>query len=148
MLLSPRLMSWTTAGVLTALLCLFVGWLFQEPAPLQTRPLPDGTVLRLEAVTYGDQHRYVKGRYWQRFLAPVLPPALQQLSGATVYTYRIVSPKNVRPLVFWISRSPRSSSFYFLMPRAALDEHGSELDGVALPFGLPPATGDSVQCCA
>jgi hypothetical protein len=104
-------------------------------------------VLRLEAVTYGDQHRFVKGRYWQRLLAPLLSPALQQLSGATVYTYRIVSPRNVRPLVFWFWLSPNSSPRTIMRP-VAPDEHGSELANTAFPMALPPATSDNVQCCA
>src|SRR5437667_12491883 len=39
--------------------------------------LPDGSLLTLEAVTYGKEHRYVHGEWWQKALYPVLPPAMK-----------------------------------------------------------------------
>ena len=79
MRVSPRLLTLTMAVVLTAFLLMLIGWLLQEPHPLQVRQLPDGTVLRLEAVTHGPQQRFVRGRNWQRLLAPLLSPSLQPM---------------------------------------------------------------------
>ena len=73
MRVSPRLLTLTMAVVFTAFLLMLIGWLLQEPRPLQVRQLPDGTVLRLEAVTHGPHQRFVRGRNWQRLLAPRAP---------------------------------------------------------------------------
>ena len=48
-----------SAGVLTGIILLATVWaLTQEPPPLASCRLPDGTVLRLEAVTCGPIHRF------------------------------------------------------------------------------------------
>src|SRR5438309_2543412 len=139
MRVSPRLLTLTMAVVLTAFLLVLIGWLLQEAPPLQVRQLPDGTVLRLEAVTHGPQQRFVRGRNWQRLLAPLLSPSLRTLPGAAIYTYRPIYPKYSSPLVFWISRSAISSPNQFWWPRAvAFDEHGCEFNARRFPLEFSP----------
>jgi hypothetical protein len=146
MRVSPRLLSLTMAGILTAFLLMLIGWLLQESPPLQVRRLPDGTVLRLEAVTRGPQQRFVRGRNWQRLLVPLLPPSLQPMPGVSIYTYRPISPKNSSPLVFWISRSAKSSPNRYWWPRAvAFEEHGCEFNARRFPLEFSPPFGDTVQ---
>src|SRR5438128_988370 len=92
--------------VLACLLVIALGagaWAVLQDPFTQTCRLPDGTLLRLEAVTYGTQHQFLLGPWWQRVLQPVLPPERQPRL--------ITSPQNSyyrRPaLVFWISRNEK-----------------------------------------
>jgi hypothetical protein len=47
----------------------------------QARRLPDGSTLRLEGVTYGKVHPWVHGAWWQKWLYPVVAPAVRNWSG-------------------------------------------------------------------
>jgi hypothetical protein len=47
----------------------------------QVRRLPDGSTLRLEGVTYGKVHPWMHGTWWQKWLYPVVPPAVRNWSG-------------------------------------------------------------------
>jgi hypothetical protein len=111
-----------------ALVAAMVWALSREPPLLGECRLPDGTVLRLEAVTVGPQHCLVRGRYWQRLLAPLLPPSLRGRSGATICTYQGAAPGSV---VFWTTWET-SSRFTDWERAVAFDEHGSQVEATAV----------------
>ena len=54
--------------ILIAMVAVGVWALLQEPPPLQVRRLPDGSAMRLEAVTVGSRHRFVPGSRWRKWL--------------------------------------------------------------------------------
>jgi hypothetical protein len=50
-------------------------------ARARAQRLPDGSILSLEAVTYGQQHQIVRGTWWQKLLNPILTnPARNQFA--------------------------------------------------------------------
>jgi len=64
-----------------------------------SQALPDGSLLTLEAVTYGKQHRYIHGKWWQKALYPVLPSSIK--AQLPVDSVTSDSPDT---LVFWTLR--------------------------------------------
>jgi hypothetical protein len=86
---------------LVAILAAMLWVLAQEPAPLQVRRLPDGIEIRLEAVTFGTEHQFVRGRRWQRLLTPLLPDGLRERIGGKVHSWRSWPGER---LVFWTFR--------------------------------------------
>src|SRR5438034_11565496 len=81
-----RLIPLALAGL--ALILAAVVWTLALPVPpLQVARLPDGAVLRLEAVTIGPQHKMVRGRYWQRLLGSYWPGPLASFAPM-VFTCR------------------------------------------------------------
>src|SRR5690349_18433356 len=114
------------AGVLVA-----AGWLLaREPSPLQRCSLPDGSVLKLEAVTYGRQHRFVGGSWWRRLLTPLLPAPLKGIVAGD-------DPAELKTdsdtIVFWVSRTGQVPTPAGLSRAVIFDEKGHELD-----IGVPP----------
>src|SRR5207249_2792024 len=95
----------------------------------------DGSVLRLDAVTVGPEHRFVMGRYGQRLLAALLPSALTGSSGATVITYHSINPPAI---IFWTSGPvPALDSFGDASRMVVSDEHGSKVRAAARPIDSP-----------
>jgi hypothetical protein len=139
---APRSLVYPSMAAIVAILAGTAWALSREPPPLAVHRLPDGTVLHLEAVTVGPQHRLVRGRYWQRFLAPLLPPAVRGRSGATVCTYLGSSPGAV---IFWTTWET-SSRFTDWSRAVAFDEHGSQTEVTARAFqeSVPPR-GEKVR---
>src|SRR5258708_37584207 len=91
-----------SAGVLTGVILLTAIWaLIQEPPPLASCRLADGSVVRLEAVTRGPVHRVKSGPYWQRLLARAPFPSLRALAGDPIQEFRGATPDS---LVFWTTR--------------------------------------------
>jgi hypothetical protein len=90
-----------------------------------TRRLRDGSVITLEAVTYGKEHHYAQESGWRRLLEPIIPglkPSVDALVGP------VISP-NARTLVFWTRRrSARPgvpiTALAFRRRVYAFDEHG------------------------
>jgi hypothetical protein len=102
-------------------------WVLTREAPFQARRLPDGSLLELKGVTYGQRHRLVEQKLWQKLLAPLLPPRLQGKEVGPVGTPTAGS------LVVWFSPKSRPSEWGGgrLM---AVDEHGCRIgSGFALP---------------
>jgi hypothetical protein len=64
--------------------------------------LPNGSVLVLEGVTYGREHRVVFGGAWQRLLHPLVPPAVQKWLGCQEVT---LAPTRTDRLCFWVRHS-------------------------------------------
>ena len=94
-----------SAGVLTGVILLAAAWaLTREPPPLASCRLPDGTDIRLEAVTHGPVHRFKNGPYWQRLLARAPLHSLRALAGDPVGEIRGATPDS---LVFWTTREVR-----------------------------------------
>src|SRR5438034_10821680 len=94
-----RSLLWSSVLLMVAMLAAVV-WTLTLPAPpLRERRLRDGTVLRLEAVSLGPEHRLVRGRYWQRLLAPFLQGPLA-VYGPSVTTWRLPTPNAA---VFWLT---------------------------------------------
>src|SRR5207253_5145629 len=90
-----------SAAALTGVILLTAIWaLIQEPPPLASCRLADGSVVRLEAVTCGPVHRFKRGPYWQRLLAQSSVPALRALAGYPIQEVRSTVPNS---LVFWTS---------------------------------------------
>lgn len=133
MRLAPRSLFWSSVALLVGVLVAAVGFLGQEPPPLAVARLPNGTELRLEAVTYGPKHSFVRGRYWQRLLAPILSPEWQRRIGAAVFTYRSPNPP---ALVFWTSGSGAVALPWAYTPAGAIDEHGCDLTSPIYPQDL------------
>jgi hypothetical protein len=106
------------------------GWtLIREPPPLQVCRLPDGTLLRLEAITRGPEHRFVLGRYGMRLLASVLPGTPGHF-GTTLCAY---GPTDPATLVFWTTWDTNSRLTNWTRT-VALDESGEEVEDTAQPF--------------
>jgi hypothetical protein len=114
-----------TAGILIILIA--AAWaLSREPAPLQVQRLPGGTI-ELEAVTYGQEHRLVQGSYWQRLLAPLLPPGLQIRLLGTVHAWRGSGPGE---MVFWTTWRPPPGYRAHFGTAVVFDEHGCQFGTV------------------
>src|SRR5205809_8126814 len=79
-------------SALIVILVVAVWALFREPPPLRVSRLPDGTVLRLEAITRRPQHRIVLGRPWLRLLATPLPPGTPARCAPTASHYVRTDP--------------------------------------------------------
>ena len=94
-----------------------------EPPPLASCRLPGGTMLRLEAVTDGSRSEIAVGPYWQRLLAPVLPPQLRDRLGNTG---RFLGGPNPNGIRLWASesltRSPTAPGYPLFA--VIIDEHG------------------------
>lgn len=121
--------------IVTAAVCLLIG----QPPALQVSRLPDGSTLRLEAVTMGPQHRVVLGRYWQRLLAGPLSPALGAGWGPTTCAFGPSSPSTA---VFWLTRK---SNFPMNRCRAvAFDVSGDEVEVTTGPFRSSLASGEEI----
>jgi hypothetical protein len=63
--------------------------------------LPDGTLLSFEAITYGREHRIVRGTWWQKLLNPLLTNELRNRFGMMFPRHQSAS---VNTLVFWTLR--------------------------------------------
>src|SRR5437660_11843517 len=92
-----------SAAILTGVILLTAIWaLIQEPPPLASCRLADGSVVRLEAVTCGPVHRFKSGPYWQRLLARAPLHSLRALAGDPIREFRGATPDS---LVFWTTRN-------------------------------------------
>jgi hypothetical protein len=69
--------------------------------------LPDGTLLYLEAVTYGKQHQIVRGTWWQKLLNPVLTNEMRNRFGMMFPRYQSAGTDT---LGFWTLRDVPSRS--------------------------------------
>lgn len=96
---------------------------------MQVRPLPDGSVLKLEAVTYDRQHHFVSGPWWRRLLVRLLPMSLRGLVSQAAPVDRATDSNT---LVFWISRAGPTRAPVSFSRAVVFDEHGRDL-GVGVP---------------
>src|SRR6266511_3888821 len=94
----PRGSFWLAALLLGVALLVGVGALVGGNRKPERR-LPDSSLLTLEAVTYGKEHRFVHGSWWQKLLAPVLPASIK--NQLRVDTLTSDSPDT---LVLWTRR--------------------------------------------
>lgn len=102
---STRFIALSLGALLVALIpCPFA--LSQYPPPLGTRRLPDGSVISLEAVTYGTTHQFFHGTWGQRIAHALLPAAWADRLGGAVLTHDTRSPQ----LVCWLRRSGPSGA--------------------------------------
>src|SRR5438128_1859986 len=101
------------------------GALSLEPSARWVCRLPDGSELKLEAVTYGRQHRFVGGRWWRRLLMPLVPSSLQSLLGGAPPVDRTTDSDTI---VFWVSRTGPKWPTGSLSRAVVFDENGHELD--------------------
>jgi hypothetical protein len=87
------------AGLLGLAAALLAGaWaLLQKPAPYYTQRLPDGTMLVVEAVTYGGEHRFSWGNRLQRLLVKAPPGPWERFAGDVIS--HDTSPNS---LVLWL----------------------------------------------
>jgi sugar lactone lactonase YvrE len=111
-------------GAAVALFAVLAGLLLtataQKPLNLDRR-MADGTILRLEAVTYGRQHHFETGRFRLGWLRNLFPP----LGGLIGPAYNTSTGQDA--LVFWISRrdvAGRSLNCDWWSHTVAIDEHG------------------------
>jgi hypothetical protein len=130
--LTPSVLS--ALGLLAVLVAVVVWTLTLPIPPLRTYRLPDGTVLRLEGVTLGSEHRLVRGRYWQRLLAPFLQGPLAHY-GPSVTTWRLPTPNAA---VFWLTWTA-SSPLTNWTRATAVDDTGEEVEltGTHIQFMRP-----------
>jgi hypothetical protein len=94
--------------------------LWTGPAPVGVVRLPDGSVVRLEAVTFGARHQLVLARDWQRVLAPLLPPSLQARYGGPSVEYQGAPPGAA---VFWFT-AVGQPPFTYLRGAVVYDDRG------------------------
>jgi hypothetical protein len=101
-----------------------LAWLGTVPPPVQTRRLPDGSILELQGATYGTGEA-VRGSGWQKVLYALLPPARKHQARVTVL--RGERPGQVT-FHFRTDRpgtAPRHS--LGLLYASVFDEHGCEV---------------------
>lgn len=133
---------------LTALVLLLgvTAWLLiQEPAPLQEQRLPDGSVIRLEAVSGGREHRYVGGARWKRLVGPRLPARLPDRMGWRVHAYRSRQPDT---LVFWTARRVPPATSAGHLRSAIFDEHGCHMEAFTVHQGIDLLEGSVIEAYA
>jgi len=113
-------------GSVAALLAilLLAGLRLAGGLPRQSVRLPDGQVLRLEAVTYGARHEWAPWSPWQRLLQKVQPPS--PASGP--YRVEFADARYAESqLVLWFTRPNALPGSLPVMPRVvAADESGQE----------------------
>jgi hypothetical protein len=117
------------AAVFAAILIASVCALCQVPAAMQVCQLPDGSILKLEAVSYGRQHHFVSGPWWRRLLVRLLPPSLRGLVSQATPVDRAIDSNT---LIFWISRDGPTRAPVSFSRAVVFDERGRELD-VSVP---------------
>jgi hypothetical protein len=147
---------WWFLAVLVLLLAFL--FLFREQ-PDRERILPDGSILRLEQVTYGRQHDFKPGG-WRRQLREHLPDWLAKHLGPAYTSMSSWAKGNMnladtnRPdLYIWFTRRDPNSGANLpvqLFAEQILDEHGCPFTmamdggssfGGATPASLPIETG-------
>jgi hypothetical protein len=119
---SPRFLTRLSAGAIFAILVATLWGLSREPPPLQVQRLPDGSVLRLEAVTTGTGRRVVLGRYWQRLLVMALPSARRLIGDAVLE----LPTSRTGDVVFWTSAPLPAPGPPSSLGAVFFDEHGCE----------------------
>jgi hypothetical protein len=112
------------AGAVVAVFAFFLLLLFADGGfrPV-TRKLPDGTVVTIEAMTYGERHRFEQGRLWRK-LRRVLPPPLQ---GALPTGVSMTQITKADTLVVWLTCHDPATGKFIGAPWtevALADEHG------------------------
>ncbi len=108
--------------------------------------LPDGTLLSLEAVTYGQQHQIVRGTWWQKLLNPFFSNETRNRLGMMFPTHRSAHPNT---LVFWTLRElPRPMTARVIAPWEArgvvFDEAGDEAETAVRVMGAGAFYGPPV----
>src|SRR5713226_4513999 len=89
-----------TAASLVAVGLLGLGGLVSR-SRARVQRLPDGTLLSLEAVTYGQEHHIVRGTWWQTLLNPLLTNEARNRLGMMFPQYQSASANT---LVLWTLR--------------------------------------------
>jgi WD40 repeat protein len=118
-------------AVVSAVAAVLIGLLLTAPVqhPLKlSQRLPDGTTLRLEAITYGTQHHFEAGHFRLAWLQNLFPLPTNLISPA----FDFGTSRNA--VVFWLSRrdsAGRYRDFSVLSHVAAVDEHGCRFE---LPY--------------
>jgi hypothetical protein len=108
--------------VLPVLAMGLVLWLFLSAPPRQSVKLPDGSVLALREVSYGQRHRHVFGNVAQRLYA-LLPEKLRGGAG----NIAVFTDTNAF-LAFWLERDnlpPQPDSLSYMLEDAAGYVEGS-----------------------
>jgi hypothetical protein len=120
----PRLLVWSSVALLVGILAATVWFMAQEPPPLAVARLPNGSELRLEAVTFGERHQYASGPRWRRLLAAMGPAGRRSSQGAVDPLTRNTGPGM---LMLWTSRA--GGVWSLNQERFVIvDEHGCEFD--------------------
>ncbi|HTE20475.1 MAG TPA: hypothetical protein VK689_19080 [Armatimonadota bacterium] len=130
---NPRLL--ILLSTLLLILALGAGvWLLLADPNAQRQRLADGTILKLEGVTYGRQHALSVGAPWQKLLSPVLPARFQPrlVPGRTFGEDRIVCWFSESPSYNERARRPGFDWMAYHMSQPApwpelLDDHGSRM---------------------
>src|SRR2546425_701226 len=82
-------------------------WASRVRLPAQRLQLADGSVVALEAVTYGKPYRVVLGSVWMKLLLRVLPREIQSRfndrNGYQITQITVASPAP-NALTFWFRR--------------------------------------------
>jgi hypothetical protein len=101
-------------------------WFLPQAFRMPARRLPDGSVLTLEAVTYGKEHRLIEGEWWQKLFAPVLPARLRPHPNRWTDLYVADHPNT---LVLWTHQQKMTPASHWDQERwetrvVVSDEHG------------------------
>ena len=116
---SRRLLA-LSAGLLAIAAIVVLALALQDYAP--TRRLPNGEVIRLEAVTYGTQHQWTHQPAWRRLLGPLVFPY-----AAETYRAGYFPDPNRKPyLVIWTTHVTRNIRTIYGRRAFAVDEQGRE----------------------
>src|SRR4051794_15251945 len=144
MRMHARSLLWSSVLLVAAMLTAVVWTLTLPVPPLRECRLPDGTVVRLEAISMGPEHRLVRGRYWQRLLAPVLTGALATY-GPSVTTWRLPTPNAA---VLWLTWKANSSLTDWTRATAVGDSGEEvELTGARIQFMRPDGPDEKLCGC-
>lgn len=88
-------------------------WVFSRSTPVPQIVLANGTVLRVEALTYGTNHVFTTESEWKRRIRALLPQKLRGLLGPEAYRNELNQAEE--ELVIWISQYDPIKDAY-LMP--------------------------------
>ncbi len=92
--------------------------------PLAPRQhFPDGSVMTVEAVTWGRSHAFTNARAGGRLLAPAAPEGLRRAAGVRTIFHDTERPS----AVFWIRRRLTRPGAYYLVEGAELRDAAGRL---------------------
>lgn len=98
----------------------------QSQAPRQSRTLPDGSVVTLEAVTFDQPHRFSNRGGVGQLFGPYLSPGAQQSTGLYVQSLPEIDPKTPVAWLSWKMPPGSTSTVDEMYQWMVFDEDGCE----------------------
>lgn len=106
-------------------------WIWFSDPGTREQTLPDGSIVRLRAVTHGTRHRVVSGNLWQRTVGRLLPETWALHLGSQILSHT----NDVPVTVVWIDYEDQGSTRrptggYRATPTIVSDGEGTEFEQV------------------